>query len=279
MPLLAKLGDADARRTGPALEGLQEKLARDFASKLRSFQKNLEPRPVAPGDMPPELRQRYVGASGRFLIRIQPAVDIWERAGAERFVTDLRRADPDVTGPPITSFEAIRFIRSGYFEGTLYALGLGGRDHRGLLRSARGTVLALIPLGSGVLWTLGLMHVVGPGVQSRQRLGPAPDHRHGGRVRPQHLPAIPGGAPTGRRHARAEHGHGGRPQRVHHDGGIRQPDGGPPSRDLQPRPAPHHRDDHQPHRLPGRAARVAAAFRRTAGARGTTGAGRRHRVV
>ena len=159
--LLARLDGVDAPQASPALEALQGEVARDFAGKLDSFQKNLDPRPVAPGDLPPELRQRYVGASGRFLIRVHPAVDIWEKAGAERFVGDLRRVDADVTGPPITSFEAIRFIRSGYFEGTLYALVLVAAITAVVLRSTRGAVLALIPLVLGVLWTLGLMHAVG----------------------------------------------------------------------------------------------------------------------
>ena len=159
--LLAKLDGVDPRQAGPALEQLQDSVARDFAGKLEGFQKNLEPRPVAPGDMPAELRARYIGASGRFLIRVHPAVDIWEKAGAERFVGDLRRVDPDVTGPPITSFEAIRFIRRGYFQGTLYALALVAAITAVFLRSARGTALALIPLGLGVLWTLGLMHAFG----------------------------------------------------------------------------------------------------------------------
>ena len=159
--LLARLDGLDPRLAGPALEALQGEIARDFASKLGSFQKSLDPRPVALGDMPPELRQRYIGASGRFMIRIHPAVDIWEREGAERFVGDLRRVDPDVTGPPITSFEAIRFIRSGYLEGTLYAFVLVAAIAAAFLRTARGTVLALVPLGLGVLWTLGLMRVVG----------------------------------------------------------------------------------------------------------------------
>ena len=95
------------------------------------------------------------------MIRVHPAVDIWSREGAERFVGDLRRVDPDVTGPPITSFEAIRFIRTGYLEGTLYALVLVIAISAAYLGSARGTVLALIPLGLGVLWTLGLMPVLG----------------------------------------------------------------------------------------------------------------------
>ena len=39
---------------------------------------------------------RYVGKSGRYLIRIHPAVDIWTAEGATRFVTELRAVDPDV---------------------------------------------------------------------------------------------------------------------------------------------------------------------------------------
>ena len=86
-------------------------------------------------------------------------MDIWEQAGSERFVTDLRRVDPDVTGPPITGFEAIRFIRHGYFQGTLYAMVLVAVVTGVILRRAGGTVLALTPLALGVLWTLGFMHV------------------------------------------------------------------------------------------------------------------------
>ena len=159
--LLAKLSRAALRRAGPALEQLQGQVAGDFADKLTTFQKNLPPRTVVPGDAPPELRHRYVGSSGRYLLRIQPAVDIWQREGAERFVTDLRRVDPDVTGPPITSYEAIRFIQHGYFQGTLYALLLVVLVTLALLRSVRGTALALVPLVLGVLWTLGFMRVFG----------------------------------------------------------------------------------------------------------------------
>ena len=159
--ILDKLGRPDSRQAGPALEQLQGQIARDFADKLTSFQKSVTPRLVEPGDAPPEIRNRYVGKSGRYLLRIHPAVDIWQQAGAERFVTDLRRVDPDVTGPPITSYEAIRFIRHGYFQGTLYAFLLVVVVTAVILRSALGTALALAPLALGVLWTLGFMHLFG----------------------------------------------------------------------------------------------------------------------
>ena len=67
--------------------------------------------------------------------------------------------DPDVTGPPVTSFEAIRLIRRGYFEGALYAFTLVAIVAAVILRSGRGTLLALAPLVLSVLWALGLMHV------------------------------------------------------------------------------------------------------------------------
>ena len=190
---------ADPRQAGPALEQLQEQIARDFADKLTSFQKSLTPRPVEPGDAPPELRHRYVGASGRYLLRIHPAVDIWQQAGAERFVTDLRRVDPDVTGPPITSYEAIRFIRHGYFQGTLYALAARGRRHRGHPSQRARHRARAGPARPGRPVDARLHARLRPGVQSRQRVGAAADHRHGGRVRAQHLRAVPGGPRHGRR--------------------------------------------------------------------------------
>jgi hypothetical protein len=159
--VLRQLADDPARAASATLERLQGDLYRDFARKLAEFRKNLDPRPVAPGDVPPELRARYVGASGRYLLRVQPAVDIWQQAGAEQFVTELRAIDPDVTGPPVTSFEAIRLIRQGYRDGALYALALVTLVAALILRNARGTLLALAPVALGGGWTLGLMGAIG----------------------------------------------------------------------------------------------------------------------
>jgi uncharacterized protein len=159
--LLRRLVDTDSSAARMALNQLQTEMFRDFADRLASFQQSLAPRPVTIADVPESLRERFIGASGQYLIRIFPAVDIWEREGATRFVGDLRTVDPDVTGPPVTSFEAIRFIRQGYWQGALYAFGLVTVLVGALLRSATGTLLALTPLALGVLWTLGLMRLLG----------------------------------------------------------------------------------------------------------------------
>ncbi|PWU20973.1 MAG: hypothetical protein C5B48_11825 [Candidatus Rokuibacteriota bacterium] len=152
------------RRRGEIFEPLrrlQDELYRDFVVKFERFRKGVDPLPVGAGDAPPELRERYVGRSGRYLLRIHPAVDIWQEAGARRFIEDLRSVDPDVTGPPVTKFEATSLIGRGYFQGAPYAFVLIFAVTLALLRNVRGTVLALVPVGLGVLWTLGVMRLLG----------------------------------------------------------------------------------------------------------------------
>jgi hopanoid biosynthesis associated RND transporter like protein HpnN len=152
-------------RVGPdgveSLQRLQSVLYQDFKNKLEQFQKSLDPQPVRVGEAPPELRERYVGRSGRYLLRIHPAVDIWQKDGARRFINDLRTVDRDVTGPPVTKFEATHLIERGYAEGTPYALVLVATVTFAILRTLRGTALALAPVGLGVLWTLGVMRLLG----------------------------------------------------------------------------------------------------------------------
>jgi uncharacterized protein len=120
-PVLAKvegvldtLSRADLHRAGPALEQLQGQIAGDFGDKLATFQKNLTPRAVVPGDAPPEERATRPSASSQ----------------------------------------------QGYFQGTLYALLLVVLVIAALLRSARATALALVPIALAMLWTLGFMRVL-----------------------------------------------------------------------------------------------------------------------
>jgi predicted RND superfamily exporter protein len=92
------------------------------------------------------------------LLQIHPAVDIWDRDGARRFVSELRSADPDVTGTPIITFEALRLMERAYQQGTVYEILLVSLVTALTLRRVRETVLALLPLGLGLMWAFGLMY-------------------------------------------------------------------------------------------------------------------------
>jgi len=110
-------------------------------------------------DVPPEIKRKFISDRGRFLLQIHPAVNIWDRDGAARFVTDLRTVDPDVTGTPIITYEAIRLMERAAKQGTVYAIILVSGLTAVMLRRARETLLALSPLALGLVWTAGFMWV------------------------------------------------------------------------------------------------------------------------
>jgi hopanoid biosynthesis associated RND transporter like protein HpnN len=144
-----------------ALNYLQAQLYRDFVNKFYNLQRNLNPTSVTIKDVPDELRRKFIGESGRFLIQVHPKVDIWEKAGAAQFVRELRTVDPDVTGPPVITYEATVLMERAYLTGTAYAFILVGGLSFFMIRRARESVLALVPMVLGLLWTLGLMQVFG----------------------------------------------------------------------------------------------------------------------
>jgi uncharacterized protein len=159
--LIQRLKTVDRETAEPALTYLQAQLYRDFVSKFYSLQRNLNPSTVSIQDVPADLRRKFVGEDGRFLLQIHPKVDIWEREGAEQFVTDLRKVDPEVTGAPVITYEATRLMERGYMQGTAFAFILVGILTALMIRRLKESLLALLPLLIGLLWTIGLMHLFG----------------------------------------------------------------------------------------------------------------------
>ncbi len=104
----------------PGLPGLPRQLPAPAGQRAPA-------RHAALDDLPHELRQKFVSPSGLFLLRINPAVDIWELAGARRFVEELRSVDPDVTGTPVITYETITLMERSYLQATIYAIAPGRR--------------------------------------------------------------------------------------------------------------------------------------------------------
>jgi hypothetical protein len=156
--LLTKLRQSDRDATEAALAHLQQQLYRDFLRSFQRLQANLTPPRIGLTDLAPEIRRKFVSDRGQFLMQIHPAVDIWGREGARRFVTELRSVDPEVTGTPVITFEAIRLMERAYQQGTVYAILVVAALTALTIRRWREALLALLPLGLGLLWTFGLMY-------------------------------------------------------------------------------------------------------------------------
>ncbi len=159
--LMVKIRQSDPQVSAPALTHLQNQIYRDFVRSFQRLQDNLAPKPVGLADVPQEMRAKFISDSGRFLLQIHPGIDIWDREGARRFVRDLRLVDPDVTGTPIITYEALGLMERAYQQGTIYAILLVSLVTALTLRRIRETVLALLPLGLGLMWAFGLMYFFG----------------------------------------------------------------------------------------------------------------------
>jgi hypothetical protein len=144
-----------------ALSTFQQELRHDLSDKLTLLQRNLEAQPVTIQDLPPELRTRYVGKTGKFRLFVFPREDVWEPQPLARFVRDLQAVDADALGAPVTNFEYMETIKEGYSKASVYAMtGIVFLTFL-MFRGALSTLLALVPLLVGSVWTLGMMVLFG----------------------------------------------------------------------------------------------------------------------
>jgi len=154
------------RRRGPEdcyrlLAAFQQRSAGDLLSRLHALAGVADPEPPRLEDLPPSLVERFVGSSGRHLLKIYGRGDIWRFESLEKFVKDVRSVDPRATGNPLQAYEASLEMKRSYEQAAIYAmiviLAVLWLD----FRSISCTVLAALPLAIGMAQTLGLMGLLG----------------------------------------------------------------------------------------------------------------------
>jgi len=158
------LATIKGRERGPvevALADYQARLAADFAKQWRRLQRASRPAPLALGDLPEELRRKFIGKSGHLLLQIYSRLDVWDHPSQARFVEELRTVDPDITGQPVVAYESLRLIEKAYREGMAYAVALVAGISALMIRRVRATALAMVPLMLGTLWTVAIMQLAG----------------------------------------------------------------------------------------------------------------------
>lgn len=145
------------------LERFQDALFVDFRDKWSLLRNNLDPSgPVTLADIPPQLKRRFVSENGqKFLLQVYAKKNLWDREPLEEFISQIRQVDPDVTGSPVIGYESIRAMQAGYIEGGMYAFIVIVVVTFCALRRFGDTLLAMVPLSLGMIWTAGLMWLFG----------------------------------------------------------------------------------------------------------------------
>ncbi|MBT5707712.1 MAG: MMPL family transporter, partial [Verrucomicrobia bacterium] len=118
-------------------------------------------------DLPESLRTRFVGRSGQHLLQVYPRENAWERTHQETFVQELRELTgqyedpPVVTGTPVQLLEYTSLLKRSYEEAAIYALIAIAIMIFVHFRSLVTVLLALLPVGVGWLWLIGVMGFLG----------------------------------------------------------------------------------------------------------------------
>ena len=159
--LLDRLEGPERGTAEIGLAEYQRRLAEDFAGQWRRLQVAARPTPPTLGDLPDELRRKFIGKSGNLLLQVYSRLDLRDRPGQARFVEELRTVDSNVTGQPVVAYESTRLIERSFRFGLAYACALVAGIAALMIRRVRETALAMVPLILGTLWTVGAMQVAG----------------------------------------------------------------------------------------------------------------------
>ena len=139
------------------LAEFQQALFNDVRDTFDSLKRQNLTAPLRPRDLPPALRDQFVGLTGKFLLQVYPNSDVWERPNQEKFITEIRTVDPNVSGTPVQLYEYESLLKNSYINAAWYSLGAIAFLVLIHFRSIGAVILALLPVALGTLWLVGLM--------------------------------------------------------------------------------------------------------------------------
>ncbi len=151
------MAGADTNWIAGQLTLYQRALFSDVATSLAALRAQQFAEPLRAGDLPPGLRSRFVGKSGKLLLQVYPRENIWEHDARKRFVEEMRSVDPAATGTPVLFFENTRRLKANFQMAALYATGAICLMLLAHFRNLACVGLAMLPVGMGLAWTFGLM--------------------------------------------------------------------------------------------------------------------------
>ena len=115
-------------------------------------------------DLPPALRNRFIGSTGKQMLQVYPKKDVWQRENQGEFVGELRHAldpthtdHPIITGTPVQLFEYTTLLKNSYQTAAWYSLAAIVFLVLIHFRNVSSVLLSLVPVAIGGIWLGGVM--------------------------------------------------------------------------------------------------------------------------
>lgn len=155
--LLNEMRIGDSTRVASRLASYQQALLSDVRSTFGLLQNQTLQDRLTEDDLPAELKERFVGVTGKHLLQAYPKHNIWARAEQEEFVKELRTVLPTVTGTPVQLLEYTTLLKESFISAAYYSLAAISILILVHFRRLSCLPLALIPVFVGALWMAGIM--------------------------------------------------------------------------------------------------------------------------
>lgn len=159
--LARQITAGDPARTAAKLGAFEDAFFSDLRDTFETLKRSDTRAALGVADLPPSIRNRFIGQTGRLLLQVYPRHDVWERGAQEAFVAEVRRVAPDVTGEPVQLYEYTGLLRSSYERAALYAMAAMVVMVFIQFRSPAAVLLAHLPVLLAGVWTVGLMGAFG----------------------------------------------------------------------------------------------------------------------
>jgi hypothetical protein len=161
----------DAAVAEDRLQRFEDRMTTDLATDLHRLRDVSTPAPITLADLPPALRERFIGRSGAWLLQVFCKDSLWEFGPLEHFAQQIQTVDPEATGKPFGTVEGLKAMKHGFEKAGTFALAaivlILWRD----FRDPRRTLLALAPLAAGLTLALGVMGLCGVPLNPANMIG------------------------------------------------------------------------------------------------------------
>ena len=152
--------EKDANAVG-MLRDFQGGLFATLPEKIGMLRESLNATPVTEKEIPPELRKRFVGATGKFALQIAPKREIFDREPLEAYLKAVRSVAPDAAGEPVMVYESMTIMRESYRSAFIYAFMAIVVILLIAFRSLTYAAIGLAPLVVGLLFMVAGMWLCG----------------------------------------------------------------------------------------------------------------------
>jgi uncharacterized protein len=144
------------------LAAFQQALFNDLRETFAALKNQDDSSGLRVEDLPPALRNMFIGVTGKFLVQVYPKKDAWKRENQKEFISQVRTVYPDLTGMPVQLYEYTELLKDSYVQAaefSLMAIVVLILFH---FRNVSSVVLSLLPVAIGSIWlggAMGFFHV------------------------------------------------------------------------------------------------------------------------